>query len=177
MMCTNKRTLAIAAIALLVISAVTSMTATGNVFAKKYNQANSDVNNCGNGLVPTNVGCQNIGSQIQGDENSVALIAQQTFPSVTPPPTEPPTEPPVETCEECITRFLSAAEIEAFEEQLSLQTVVTTVEEMCTILEQEGPGSAEEIVTIGLVLGAAGIAEPTIEEILTCLREFFGVVA
>ena len=24
---------------------------------------------------------------------------------------------------------------------------------------------------------AAGIAEPTIEEILTCLREFFGVVA
>jgi hypothetical protein len=64
-----------------------------------------------------------------------------------------------------------------FEKQLSLQTVVSTVEEMCTILEQEGPGSAEEIVTIGLVLVAVGIAEPTIEEILTCLREFFGVMA
>ena len=149
------------------------MTTTGNVFAKKYNQVNSDVNNCGNGLLPTNIGCQNTGSQIQGDENSVALKAQQTFPSVTPPP---PTEPPVETCEECITRFLSAAEIEAFEEQLSLLTVVTTVEEMCTILEQQGSGSAEEIVTIGQVLGAAGITEPTIEEILTCLREFFDVV-
>jgi hypothetical protein len=48
---------------------------------------------------------------------------------------------------------------------------------MCTILEQQGSGSAEEIVTIGQVLGDAGIAEPTIEEILTCLREFFGVVA
>jgi hypothetical protein len=30
--------------------------------------------------MPTNVGCQNIDSQIQGDGNSVAMAAQQTFP-------------------------------------------------------------------------------------------------
>jgi hypothetical protein len=35
---------------------------------------------CGNGELPLNVGCQNVGSQIQGDENEVALAAQQTFP-------------------------------------------------------------------------------------------------
>jgi hypothetical protein len=35
---------------------------------------------CGNGELPLNVGYQNVGSQIQGDENEVALAAQQTFP-------------------------------------------------------------------------------------------------
>jgi hypothetical protein len=29
-------------------------------------------NSCGNGELPLNVGCQNVGSQIQGDENEVA---------------------------------------------------------------------------------------------------------
>ncbi len=46
------------------------------------NQATSQANSCGNGELPLNVGCQNVGSQIQGDENGVALTAQQTFPAI-----------------------------------------------------------------------------------------------
>jgi len=34
----------------------------------------------GNGFLPENVGCQNIASQIQGDENAVSLAAEQAFP-------------------------------------------------------------------------------------------------
>ena len=52
--------------------------ATDNAFAdgKKHydkNQAISQANACGNGFLPENVFCQNIGSQVQGDENAVAL--------------------------------------------------------------------------------------------------------
>jgi hypothetical protein len=39
----------------------------------------SQVNDCGNDLDPINVGCQNTASQIQGDENSVALASEQAF--------------------------------------------------------------------------------------------------
>ena len=54
-----------------------------SAFATKYdkNQATSQANACGNGELPLNVGCQNVNSQIQGDENGVALAADQTFPS------------------------------------------------------------------------------------------------
>ena len=45
-------------------------------------QAVSQVNGCDNGFMPLNIGCQNTASQIQGDENGVALTAQQTFPEV-----------------------------------------------------------------------------------------------
>ena len=81
----------IAVAAVMLVAATTEMAITGYVFAYNRNQAKSDVNECGNGQVPTNIGCQNIDSQIQGDENSVALTSQQTFPSVTrePPTTEP----------------------------------------------------------------------------------------
>ena len=47
---------------------------------KEYNQATSQANACGNGFLPENVGCQNIASQIQGDENAVSLAAEQAFP-------------------------------------------------------------------------------------------------
>jgi hypothetical protein len=39
----------------------------------------SQVNDCGNDLDPIKVGCQNTASQIQGDENSVALASEQAF--------------------------------------------------------------------------------------------------
>ncbi|MGH9984472.1 MAG: hypothetical protein ACRD8W_11015 [Nitrososphaeraceae archaeon] len=57
-----------------------------SAFATKYdkNQAISQANACGNGELPLNVGCQNIDSQIQGDENGVALAADQAFPSIEP---------------------------------------------------------------------------------------------
>ena len=55
-----------------------------SAYATKYdkNQATSQANACGNGELPLNIGCQNVGSQIQGDENSVALAAQQVFPEL-----------------------------------------------------------------------------------------------
>jgi hypothetical protein len=79
----------------MLIATTTSMATTANVFAYDRNQAISSANACGNGQVPTNVGCQNTGSSIQGDENSVALTSQQTFPSaVREVPIEPPTTTP-----------------------------------------------------------------------------------
>ena len=67
----------------------------------KKHQATSQTNTCGNGEVPINVGCQNIDSQIQGNENVVSLTAQQTFPaSVTPSPPSPPTATKYEFLEE-----------------------------------------------------------------------------
>ena len=56
----------------------------GHGHKKSYekNQAVSQVNDCGNGKYPSNVGCQNTASQIQGDENGVALSADQSFPEI-----------------------------------------------------------------------------------------------
>jgi hypothetical protein len=56
--------------------------ATDNAFAdgKKHydkNQAISQANACGNGELPFNVFCQNIGSQVQGEENAVAIDGVQ----------------------------------------------------------------------------------------------------
>jgi hypothetical protein len=74
-----------------------------NAFAFKKNQATTQTSACGNGEIPTNVGCQNTDSQIQGDENSVALIAQQTFPEVVQE------ELPIDECEECLAPLLDTA--------------------------------------------------------------------
>ena len=79
----SRHTLAVVTIAaIMLIATTTSMATTANVFAYTRNQATSSANACGNGEVPTNIGCQNTGSQIQGDENAVALTSQQTFPAV-----------------------------------------------------------------------------------------------
>jgi hypothetical protein len=43
------------------------------------NQATSQVNKCGNGWMPYNVGCQNTASQIQGDGNYASLESEQEF--------------------------------------------------------------------------------------------------
>jgi hypothetical protein len=48
------------------------------------NQAISQANACGNGELPLNVGCQNVDSQIQGDENVVSIAADQSFPAIEP---------------------------------------------------------------------------------------------
>ena len=77
----------IAAMAVMLIGATAF--ATDSAFAggdghkkKSYekNQATSQVNECGNGFYPLNVGCQNTASQIQGDDNSAALASEQAFP-------------------------------------------------------------------------------------------------
>jgi len=65
-----------------IVAAITAMLigatalATDSAFAtkkKEYNQATSQANACGNGKLPLNVLCRNLGSQVQGDENAVAL--------------------------------------------------------------------------------------------------------
>ena len=71
----------VAAMAVMLIGA--TALATDNAFAdgkKKYgkNQATSQANACGNGKLPYNVFCQNIGSQVQGEENAVALDGVQS---------------------------------------------------------------------------------------------------
>lgn len=76
----------VAAMTVMLIGA-TALATSESAFAggKKHydkNQATSQANACGNGLLPLNVGCQNVGSQIQGDENVVALAADQSFPEV-----------------------------------------------------------------------------------------------
>jgi hypothetical protein len=79
----------ITALMLLGTTAISTLTTPESVFAYRSSQATSHVNDCGHGELPLNVGCQNTDSQIQGDENAVALTAQQTFPSQEPP--TPPT--------------------------------------------------------------------------------------
>lgn len=70
----------IAAMAVMLIGS--TALATEDAFAgkkKEYSQATSQANACGNGKLPLNVGCQNVGSQIQGDENVVSQAAAQQF--------------------------------------------------------------------------------------------------
>ena len=70
----------VAAMAVMLIGA--TALATEDAFAgkkkhKEYNQATSQANACGNGKLPLNVFCQNIGSQVQGDENAVSAAGSQ----------------------------------------------------------------------------------------------------
>ena len=71
----------VAAMAVMLIGA-TAVATTDSAFAggKKHyekSQAISQANACGNGFLPENVFCQNIGSQVQGDENAVAASGAQ----------------------------------------------------------------------------------------------------
>ena len=77
----NNRSLAAVAIAAIAAMLVASLVGTNAVFAGGYekNQATSQANACGNGKLPLNIGCQNVGSQIQGDENAVSAAAEQSF--------------------------------------------------------------------------------------------------
>ena len=79
----NIKYIAIVAVIAAILVGTTAIT-TENAFATKYhkNQAISQTNACGNGELPLNVGCQNIDSQIQGDENVVSLAADQVFPEI-----------------------------------------------------------------------------------------------
>ncbi len=72
----------IAAMAVMLIGATVFAT-TDSAFAggKKHyekNQAISQANACGNGELPLNVFCQNIDSQVQGEENAVAIDGSQS---------------------------------------------------------------------------------------------------
>jgi hypothetical protein len=79
----NTKYFAIVAVLAATLVATTAI-ASDSAFATKYdkNQATSQANDCGNGKLPLNIGCQNVGSQVQGDENAVAQAAEQVFPFV-----------------------------------------------------------------------------------------------
>lgn len=70
------QSIAVAVLAAMLV-ATTALASAEDAFAgkkkKEYNQAASQANTCGNDELPLNVGCQNTVSQIQGDENSVAI--------------------------------------------------------------------------------------------------------
>lgn len=56
-----------------------SIVSTHIVFASSYekSQTISQTNDCGNYWFPLNVLCSNVGSQVQGDENRVAIATGQ----------------------------------------------------------------------------------------------------
>ncbi|MPZ08451.1 MAG: hypothetical protein GEU26_18900 [Nitrososphaeraceae archaeon] len=76
----NYRAIAVFGIIAILVATVSS----ASVFASGYekSQVISQVNECGNYWFPVNIICSNLNSQIQGDENNVAIA--------TPPP-EPET--------------------------------------------------------------------------------------
>ncbi|MGH9985738.1 MAG: hypothetical protein ACRD8W_17475 [Nitrososphaeraceae archaeon] len=55
----------------------TTVIATDSALAYEKNQAVSQANACGNGELPLNVFCQNIDSQVQGEENAVSATGSQ----------------------------------------------------------------------------------------------------
>jgi hypothetical protein len=61
---------------------------TNYAFAKAYEntQTTTQADACGNGKLPLNILCQNIGSEIQGDENAISIIGLQTGGDVRQPP-------------------------------------------------------------------------------------------
>jgi hypothetical protein len=76
----TKYMVAIAAMAVMLIGATALATDSAFADGKKHygkNQAVSQANACGNGELPLNVFCQNIGSQVQGEENAVAIDGAQ----------------------------------------------------------------------------------------------------
>jgi uncharacterized membrane protein len=70
--------LAIAAVAVILIAS--AATVQEDAFAgkkKKYEQSLSQVNDCGNGILPEYVYCQNLAALIQGDGNAMNVIGAQ----------------------------------------------------------------------------------------------------
>ena len=69
----------VAAMAVMLVGATALATEDAFAGKKKYdkNQAVSQANACGNGELPLDVYCQNIGSQVQGEENAVAIDGVQ----------------------------------------------------------------------------------------------------
>jgi hypothetical protein len=73
----NAKSLAVMAGLLLAI--VGSLASVNDASATKYesSQASSGANDCGNGVLPLNIFCQNLASQIDGDGNAINIIALQ----------------------------------------------------------------------------------------------------
>jgi hypothetical protein len=82
----NARHMSIAAVVALaaILVASTALATTDNAFADEKkkthyeaSQAGSQTNDCGNDDTPTDIFCQNLLSQLEGDGNAVAIILHQ----------------------------------------------------------------------------------------------------
>ena len=73
----NAKSLAVIAGVMLAI--VGSLANVNDVSATKYesSQASYGANDCGNGVMPLKIFCQNLASQIDGDGNAINIIALQ----------------------------------------------------------------------------------------------------
>ena len=92
----NNKLVKIAAI--IFIGTMTSLLATSaagltlmfqDVYAYSRSQSSGQANDCGNGILAFSILCQNCDSQIQGNENSLGMLCEQSAPSV--PGSEPET--------------------------------------------------------------------------------------
>lgn len=159
----------IAAIAtmLLATTIISTMSTTENAFAYSKNQAKSDLNDCGNGELPLNIGCQNTDSQIQGDRNEVAMTSSQVFGQ----DGNGPTPPPPGECEACFeTLNLQQFDID-FPNTSTREAIIDTI---CEALI-EGPPDG---LTVGNVNAAMAQLNDVItiderQEVRDCLREIF----
>ena len=76
----SSKSFGIIAIAAVAVMLIASTAVQEDAFAgkkKKYVQSLSQANDCGNGLLPLNVYCQNLAAQIQGDGNAMNIIGVQ----------------------------------------------------------------------------------------------------
>lgn len=69
----------VAVIAGVMLAIVGSLASINDVSATKYESslASSGANDCGNGVLPLNIFCQTLASQIDGDGNAINIIAVQ----------------------------------------------------------------------------------------------------
>jgi len=151
---------AIATVLLITTISAVSITTPENAFAYEKNQAASQTNACGNSEIPTNVGCQNTDSQIQGDENAVAQTAQQIFPErLVIPELEP------ETCIECfINELFGLTEIE-----IAALGGITTIGQLCALIELF-PNPAV-LHAVGGILIQIGVDHDRMFQIIDCLTK------
>jgi hypothetical protein len=152
-------------------------TTTENAFAGKYeiNQATSTSNSCLNPLfdsstfeIVSNIGnCGNtVSQQAEGGQASSPITLQIADPTIEVQAPAEPEPPEPQTCEECLTEFLSEAEIVALQDEVEF-----TLETICSLLEIE-------LVSLGAledVLNTIGVEEGTIQEVIECLERVFGL--
>jgi hypothetical protein len=166
--------LAAAITALLV--AVTALATTDSVFAYDKSQAAAQANDCGNGELPLNIGCQNTASQIQGDENVVAMASEQRFGQ----DGNGPTPPPRDECIECFDP-LSDSQVQALAEVLNDRfgtdfggTRAEILDQICEALEQGPPPPG---LVPGQINGALnqvdGVSNAVRQAIHACLNALF----
>jgi hypothetical protein len=67
----------VAAMAVMLVGA-TALATSESAFASDKNQATSQATACGNDELPLNVFCQNTESQVEGEDNSVAITGSQS---------------------------------------------------------------------------------------------------